>query len=61
MTDNVRDTWITVEGKLVTSRYEAEFDHGDFCIDREVASGFVVAVMFYACKKGVAIFLFLYC
>ena len=59
MTDNVRDTWITVEGKLVTSRYEAEFDHGDFCIDREVMSGGVVAVMCDACKKGVSSFTFL--
>jgi hypothetical protein len=59
VSDNVRDTWITVEGKLVTSRYEAEFDHGDFCIDREVETGGVVAVMCDACKKGVSSFTFL--
>ena len=49
MSDNVRDTWITVNGKLVTSRYESEFDHGDFCIDREVKTGAVMAVMCDAC------------
>ena len=50
----IRDTWITVTGELVTSRYEAEFDHGEFCIDRDVKSMDIVAVMCNACKKGVS-------
>ena len=41
-------------GELVTSRYEAEFDHGEFCVDRDVKSNDIVAVMCNACKKGVS-------
>ena len=46
-----------MQGKLVTSRYEAEFDHGDFCVDRDVESSGVVAVMCDACKMGVGRFI----
>ena len=46
-----------MDGKLITSKYEAEFDHGEFCIDTEVRTGDVVAVMCDACKKGVSQFL----
>ena len=48
----VRDTWLTLEGSLVTSRYEAEFDHGEFCVDTDQDER-VVAVMCDACKQGV--------
>jgi len=51
--DTVHDTWITVNSKLVTSRYQAEFDHGEFCVDTELESGNIVAVMCDACKKGI--------
>ena len=53
--EKVRDTWITVKGELVTSRYEAEFEHGEFCVDVDVKNSGVVAVMCDACKKGVCI------
>ena len=52
---DIRDTWLTVEGKLVTSRYEAEFDHGEFCVDTVEDTASVVAVMCDACKKGVRV------
>ena len=54
--ENIRDTWITVEGQLVTSRYEAGFDHGEFCVDRDVKSNDIVALMCDACKMGVSFF-----
>ena len=57
--DTVHDTWITVNSKLVTSRYQAEFDHGEFCVDTELESGNIVAVMCDACKKGVSCFVLL--
>ena len=38
----------------MTSRYEAEFDHGEFCVDLDLATTDVVAVMCDACKKGVS-------
>ena len=50
----LRDTWITTDGKLMASRYEAGFEHGDFCIDQVKGGGRVVAVMCDACKKGVS-------
>eukprot|EP00092_Neocalanus_flemingeri_P030860 GFUD01033514.1.p1 GENE.GFUD01033514.1~~GFUD01033514.1.p1 ORF type:complete len:712 (+),score=129.88 GFUD01033514.1:89-2224(+) len=49
----IRDTWVTVNGKLVTSRYEAEFDHGEFCVDRDIETHDIVAVMCDACKQGI--------
>ena len=54
--EKIRDAWITVTGKLVTSRYETEFDHGEFCVDRDVKSKDIIAVMCDACKKGVSYF-----
>ena len=44
-----------MRGELVTSRYEAEFDHGEFCVDVDIKNSGVVAVMCDACKKGVCI------
>ena len=44
-----------MKGELVTSRYEAEFEHGEFCVDVDTKSSGVVAVMCDACKQGVCI------
>ena len=43
----------------MTSRYEAEFDHGEFCVDLDLATTDVVAVMCDACKKGVSFIIIL--
>ena len=53
----VLDTWITLSGDLVTSRYEAEFEHGEFCVDVDKENTGVVGVMCDACKKGVSFIL----
>ena len=42
-----------MNGELFTSRYEAEFDHGEFCVDVDIDNNGTVAVMCDACKKGV--------
>ena len=42
-----------MNGELVNSRYEAEFDHGEFCVDIDAENNSIVAVMCDACKKGV--------
>ena len=47
-------TWITLSGDLVTIRYEAEFDHAEFCVDVDMATAGVVGVMCNACKKEVS-------
>ena len=51
----VLDTWITLSGELVTSRYEAEFEHGEFCVDVDKENTGVVGVMCDACKQGVSL------
>jgi len=33
-----KETWLTVKGSIVTSRYESTFPHGDFCIDNFFSS-----------------------
>ena len=46
------DTWITRSGKLVTTKYDDAFPHGDFCVDR-TSSGDLVAVMCNPCSEKV--------
>jgi len=46
----VMDTWITRSGKLVTTKYDEAFPHGDFCVDR-TSSGDLVAVMCNPCSE----------
>jgi len=41
--------WITSEGELVTTRYEAEFTHGQFCVEFGNSSDVIVAVMCNPC------------
>ena len=48
----VVDTWVTTSGQLVTTKYEEQFQHGDFCVDR-TAGGDLVAVMCNPCNKKV--------
>ena len=38
----------------MTSRYDPEYEHGEFCVDVDMETNGVVAVMCDACKKGVS-------
>ena len=33
--------WLTTDGYLVTDKYQAEFDHGEFCVDNLVGESTV--------------------
>jgi len=42
--------WITSNGELITTRYEADFPHGQFCVEYGDTTESIVAVMCDPCK-----------
>jgi len=46
--------WLTLEGGMVTEKYEKEFPHGDFCLERDIDQD-LVAVMCDPCQEKVCL------
>jgi len=42
--------WITSEGELITTRFEADFQHGQFCVEYGNTTKSIVAVMCNPCR-----------